>query len=290
MKFRIALLIFSITFFSVSLYKRYERTQDYNNTLELYNLVCDTDVISDIDSDFIHATKCEIIERIKISNKFDSLTKVFIIDSLKLIPIHIIPDLKKYTGMELDEDEDAAGSFATFNISSQKKNFILVDKKYFTTNNREQIRATINHEIFHFIDKITGSQDKYWSELNNISSVLDNNFNNKEYFRYKIASVVFAHTDLDKVEVKIVDIIYKSCMKNNTYYRSDTEVYVRIHSLKEWLVKQCQMENTGEEIQVKHFGYVIEYGVLNLIREEKDFVMLLFFLNYNQISSLNKFA
>jgi len=234
----------------------------------------------------IEEIRKESIQEIESSPNIEESKKKEIVDSLRKIPFFIV-DTKDYKGYDNSNavyvclkpvrTTTVAGFIRIDDRDSDSPtNFILVDRERFK---EKQVVRTISHEIYHYIDRLLGKGYTDWSQINEITNIVNVDISDQDLKK----RIVY----LSGGENNLVDIIYDGIQENKEYLTRPSELFVRYHNLKKYLVEEGQMSSVHDKITENHLNYIISKGYVNLVKDDYDFAFILPFLNVN-IDGMNK--
>lgn len=261
-------------------------------------------IINDIDSkpilkekNTIDGIKNSLVLDIKQDNKISEDKKKKLIEGIYNIPF-VMVDTETIT--LITGNEKTLGCYFGYmdTVRNKMVTMILVNRE--TIKLGVHFNETILHELRHLVDDLLVDGRKEYSELSNIIDILDKDIvlRNKEGER-KLRSKVNDYVDimvqrtvdtkkLDYPEVKQLakdikeyyfNIIYLD-KKNMDYLTSSSEIYVRFHGLKRWMIKKGYLKDMNSEITQDIIVKMMQSKELyDLNTAKKDFFQLLFYMD-----------
>jgi hypothetical protein len=261
-------------------------------------------IINDIDSKpmlkektTIDGIKNSLILDIKQDNKISTDKKKKLIEGIYNIPF-VMVDTETIT--LITGKENTLGCYFGYmdTVRNKMVTMILV--------NRERIKLGVHfneiilHELRHLVDDLLTDGRKEYSELSNIIDILDKdivlrNEEGERKLRNKVNDfvdiMVKKTVDPKKINLEEVkqltkdikedyfDIIYLN-KKDMDYLTSSSEIYVRFHGLKRWMIKKGYLKDMNSEITQDIIMRMMQSkDFYDLNTSKKDFFQLLFYMD-----------
>jgi hypothetical protein len=273
-------------------YKIYFPDRKRNITVDEMN-----QIISDVDNRPSESDKIAIdyiknclISDLRQDNRISDEQKKKLISGINSIPFVLVDS----DTIELITGYKTLGCYFGYIDSVKNKivTIILVNKEIIELGfNFDEI---IFHELRHLVDDLLVDGVKQYSELSNIVDILDKDIvlRNKEGER-KIRNKVNDYVDimirntnrklkneeLKELKNKYFKIIFLD-KKDMDYLTSSSEIYVRFHGLKKWMIKKGYLKDINSEITqdiIIEMMQSEDFYELDTIR--KDFFQLLFYMD-----------
>lgn len=213
------------------------------------------------ESIWIEDIRQEVIDGIKTSGKFKRSGMGWIIDSISLINFKIVDSVIQFQGradacyINIKSVKTKFNSLLPLQIPNED-NFIVIKRNKMV---ESSYKSVVVHEIYHYYDRLlTGSEEKHYSELINMSNFLDENTSNEGYVKGKIMSLMLFINVNDESELRVVDGMYEQYLNNKSYYEMDSELFARYKTLKHGMLKGGFIRNIDDTISIKELGGYLE--------------------------------
>lgn len=272
----------------------------YNNLMNIINDINNTPTESE--KIYLDQVKSEIIEEIKSSNKINRIDKEKVLKEIQNIRI-IITSHKNINSVT---DRGSNACYLRYvDTDETEKKIILVSRDRLNTNS-----VFVSHEIYHLVDNILGDKKSYYSEISQIVDILDKDIITKtpagikkvedkiNFFikntkkntkksdtipntiKTSKAKSKITEEEILKLRTEIVTSLKNLIYASKDYMIEPSEVYVRYHGMKRWLLKNGYIKSVNDTITKKIIIDLFSTDLLeNLGNDEIDYFELLFFLN-----------
>ncbi len=260
-------------------------------------------IVSDIDSkpmikekNAIDVIKNSLVLDIKQDNKIPTDKKKKLIEGIYNIPF-VMVDTETIT---LITGKETLGCYFGYMDSVRNKmvTMILV--------NRESVKLgvdfneTILHELRHLVDDLLVDGRKEYSELSNIIDILDKdivlrNEEGERKLRNKVNDfvniMVKKKVGPEKINLPEVKRLTKDIKedyfkvifldkKDMDYLTSSSEIYVRFHGLKRWMIEKGYLKDMNSEITQDIIVKIMQSeDFYDINTAKKDFFQLLFYMD-----------
>lgn len=278
----IALVVCKLTTSTIKTYKDYSY---YNNLLTIIN--SDKSIPNSKELAKVNAVRLEVIENIKNSNKFDKFNKSFIIDSIRNIKFKFVDTIDFASdgtvGCYINLEPISKKYYKNLLPNISDNNFIIIDRRLI---DKPYIAEIISHEIYHYFDKLSGNEDKYYSEINKVDDIIDKKaINDEKYSCNKMSLIMTGYKyDLLSPELK-TDILsmIKTLNKDKDYYSSNKELFARWKSFKGKLLKDKLINNINDIVTLSDIIKAFQRS--DYI--EDQFLSMIFFIDLKRVENIN---
>jgi hypothetical protein len=229
-----------------------------------------------VDASQIFRKEIEYARNVAI-NKAIKFNDPNIIECIKNIPIRIG-----------EAQENALAQFEEFNGVV----CIVINKDLLTKlNNINELKNTLTHELFHYVDFLTGN----WSKINanTINLIIDKENLTKEKLFNKLVLILLKKNP-DEIRDQgtydalreVSDRVYNEI----DYYTSPKEMYARFQNLRQFMFKKGYLDSINSDITKESLIKLLEdRSLYKEIEGDKDIIPLLMIIKFNT-SDLNKIA
>lgn len=276
------LLAFGITAVGVINYR------EYNILKKIYKAVnSEQSIPSKSDSVIIEKIRSEAIEKIQKSNLFNKFNKKFIIDSISVIDIRVVDSI--------DFTRESSGCYINIKKVKELKKNILLDvpsKDNFIIIERSALNSkiaaeTISHEIYHYFDKLLGSNDVKYSNNINLDKFTDKKVSDYKYSIGKIEAFIGSPPDSSNINryKLLLDEIYKQIKSDKEYYTNPNEMFSRYKTLKDDMIRLGIIKDINSKVTIEEIATLFDkYSVSDRL----NVLPYIFYLDLSKLEELDK--
>jgi hypothetical protein len=279
-------------------YKHYFPDRKKITLSEMNRIVADVDNKPTVkEKAAIDDIKNSLIADIKQDSKISDDKKENLIGGIITIPFVMVDSdtIELITG-----NENTLGCYFGYMDSFRNKmvTLILVDRERIKLG--VHFNETILHELRHLVDYLLVNGKEEYSELSNIVDMLDKDIvlRNKEGEK-KLRNKINDYVDImvrkkvspkkinlpevkelsDNLKDEYFDAIFLD-KKNMDYLTSSSEIYVRFHGLKRWMIRKGYLKDMNSEITQDIIIKMMQSDdFYDLNTSKKDFFQLLFYMD-----------
>ena len=274
--------------------------KEYKQIKKVYDVINSSQNLSTKDQEKINKIRDSVISEIKSSNLFNRFGKEFVLDSIRNTQF-LISDLSISTentvACYINLDPLKSRLVSKLAEEPPSDNYIIIRKSYYEKASYNEISQTITHELYHYLDKLIGNKNKYYSDIVNIDKFVENP--SKEEAKLKIKDLLALSDDNPKELIdQITTEIYSICMENSDYYASNHEIFTRFKTMKSDMIKLGIIKDINQRVDiVNENGEIPVRRYIQEIKKEKnngaahklfDIISVLIRIKLDKIRELDK--
>lgn len=252
----------------------------------------------------IDKIKNSMIEEASANNKLNVSQRIKVIEAIQ--SIKVVMTSNKNVNLISDSEVGAVACYMNYmDITDRtRKRVILISEDRLKSNT-----LSLTHEMYHLIDDVLGNDIANYSEIAEIVGLLDKDivmknpvgikkieakldfFIEKSLERprkketksdiSKSKKPPLTEEEANKMKKTIINSLKEFIYSNKDYMTLPSEIYVRFHGLKRWLVKEKFIKDVNDPITKKIIVDIFSNSdiLANLQNDEIDYFELLFMLN-----------
>lgn len=225
---------------------------DYKTIKYVYDQINSSKVLNKDEEIVIEKIRIKTISIIEKDSSFLKFNRPYIIDSLKHIQFKVadVVDNKESTCACYIDITPIKNSIKYGLMSHpSRENFIILKKNKI---NDKIMPECIVHEMYHFLDKMLGTNKGVSDDLTLSDSILDKNIYDEEYGKNKISIILsgFKYKEGTKNIKDYVDDMYRQLIKKKDYPTSNHELYARWKTFKVDLLNDGYIKNINQKVNL----------------------------------------